>query len=531
MRRVLALMSALVVATLGCQPTSAPIGESTAALASHPLGGTFMDVATLESSSFTDATIAPYMDELFNLGMTTVIIQSTMRRPALPSGCATHDCCDGTGFDWNLGLNPNQQNNLLSKIMHEAWLRNMEVYVGLVDSDAGNCWSVWNLTSPGALGWTTIDKTDTAAHDIYAALSADVLTFPNFKGWYIPDEPVHADWGWTDYMRRLRDKIRMVDGDFVNHKILVAPYLKGVQGNISPHDLAIQALAFKNATLIDVQVWQDGAGGYGNGAINMDSNNPQESTLEEWFTALRDTLDHTGLWADNELFTFADPYAGGSSGTSAAVMRLNRQLWETRDGIADKRVCWLEQNLMGQYPVQVYEAPRLMAAYRALYGIHGAYLSANKPYWWSPATPPAAPYLDTGGMLTDTVTGNPRLWNDGRWVGVVGDAELTIDVADPVSGGVQRIDWVGVDLLHYPIPTGIYLPTAMQIECSQNGLDYVVSLWQPRPRPVHDEDREYVFSNGAPLGISCRYLRIHLFNAPGAWTFLSEVEITQDSAL
>jgi Domain of unknown function (DUF4434) len=508
------------LALVGCQPR-APVAEATAALGDPPLGGTFLVLSDLQSISLCQSDFDAYMAQLEGLGMSTVIIQSSMHK--LPGmNCAPGHCCALDGFGWNRNMDPLDPGSNWGPLMQAAAAHHISVYVGLVDSD-WQCWEFWKMGA-GDLGPAVVAKTQEVAQQIRDRLLMDAVSYPYFKGWYIPDEAVHCDPAFIEYYKQVHDAIRSVDGD-PNHKILVSPYLKGAQGTITPNALAVQALAFLEQTHVDVEVWQDSVGAYSSaGAINLDPNLP-ESTVEDWFTALRDTLGTEHLWADNELFTYG--MVGtlfDLNGRSASGMRLNRQLWETRPGIAGMRVSWLEQNLMGSFLTADTEPARLMSEYRALYGLGGAYLSSGAPYFWS--TQPVAPWLDGAGKLTDTWTGNPRHFDDHRWVGVIGDADFAVDVRTP-TGGAQRVDWVGVDLLREPA-AAIEMPFAMDIYCGPDRVNFTLVSSELRQHGLNSGDREYLFANQHALGVNCAFVRVHLYNSPADWTFLSEVEITRD---
>jgi hypothetical protein len=260
---------------------------------------------------------------------------------------------------------------------------------------------------------------------------------------------------------------------------------------------------------------------------------PSPDTVESYFTAIRDAVGVEHLWADVELFNWGNPLfpTDSPSGAyhAASLARLNEQLWMVRDGpggTTSRRVAWVAQiHMSGEHVHRAPGAARLAATYRALYGLGGTLLTTPAtPVTWQ--TPPSTSYPDTGNAeLVDMHAGDPRNFAHSSWVGLVGNATVTLDL-----GAAQELDWVGVHLLADRAP-GITLPTSMALSCSPDasGESFISVATVARPFSASPtaQTAEWVFSNPVALDApGCRRVRLALDN--GAWTFLSEVELSRD---
>ena len=452
------------------------------------------------------ALLGPYFAELASIGVGTVVVDQVRARTV--PGCAG----DSSSFKW-LPEFPGK----LGSILDLAARYGMGVYVGLAVTMV-SCKEFWDPQKPNAM----LAVQDTAA--TVDAL-AGYATHPAFRGWYIPDEPPALDESPYPYYANL---VTAIKARTPGAPVVVAPPLAlaagGCGGPCAPSALADKALKFRNATGVDIQAWQDSVG---SSATELNQWSRSGSSVEQYFVGLADALGQDGLWADVELFTWASSLFQFPGYQPASMSRINEQLWETRSGSGGrsaKRVVWLQQyHMSAAYPGRFQGAERLLAAYKAYYGYTGRLLTPMNygNYLWE--TPPSSSYPDPANQkLFDRHAGDPRDFLQRDWTGVVGTAQVVVDL-----GGPQRIDWVAADLLHDP-GLGIQVPTQLDVYCANVPGEFAAApLMSSRPRTAENgvaSAGEYVLGNDLPLAATCRWLRIVLTN-PGYWTFLSEVEI------
>ena len=456
--------------------------------ACSPVDGTFVVPAELNSGSL-DA----FFSELDSLGMRVLILNAVRHKQG--------DCSSGT-FVWGTGLP-----GLLTEILNRADARGMQVYVGLVHTQlvcTGPFYAEPNASQ-------AVSDTQWTLSQIAPSLSGH----PSLSGWYIPDEPHLSDWAdpslTFDYYRRLVSAIRSVS----NLPVLVAPELTGSQ-NKTPQEIANRAVAFRTATGVDIFVWQDSVGAEG---ISLGWYGTGFDT-GAYFRAISNAVGIAHLWSDNELFTCCTnlpPYPPNWGGAyrPGPVARIARQLELSPPGVVSRRVVWLEQHHASTTaPTHHPEAARLLAAFKARYGLGGVLIQPTGYHW---DTPPDPSYPDSGSEMFDGVTGAPTDHWDPHWTGLRNGATITIDL-----GGSYLLDWVGLDLLDEEA-SGIRFPTAMDISCSNGGGPWQTVHSEPFPAWITRGDSTYVFGNLTPLGVVCDRLRIHLTNS--WWTFLGEIEL------
>jgi hypothetical protein len=496
------------------------------ALASAPLGGAFLYAGGPSGGDrgFTAANIDAYLGELQDsLGMNTVIIHSLQYEA---TGCGSNV------FQWQPRMNPALQGNMLSALFQSAQNRGMNVYVGLVSSSelCADYFSQPNEADVAA-------QTFALAQQIYQTFSG----YSSFKGWYIPDEPglcagpnVNCDDPLSVYYRDMVNYIHWATCDY-SKEILASPSLNGApEQGLTPATMASRAHWLQQCSGLDIQVWQDSVGA---DSINLDRD-AGGSTVEDYFTAIRDQIGRAGLWSDNELFTSWDPQNTCQFNMSslcyrpASLMRLNQQLWQTRSDsttpITSLRVTWLNQMHMtgdsASPDPNVYpEHKRMYNMYRAVYGLKQASYLTPVSYSWD--TAPAANYPDTNppSKLTDTLPGNPRIYNDGHWVGVLGTANARFDL-----GSIKKVHWVGAQLMR-KAAYGIQIPTSMTVWCSTDNVSWTNLGNFPAPTDTPPpSDLEYYLGNNTRFNDPvCRWVSVWLNNG-GNWTFVSEVEIAQE---
>jgi hypothetical protein len=496
-----------------------------ASMAEGPLAGTFMYIGTsVLDEGVTYAQIGPYLDELKNdLQMNTVVLVFSK---------INLGTCTSPNFQWALGMDPNELDgsSKLLALAQGALARQMDLYIGLVN--AGNC-------PPGS--WTTPPN----PANINAQTGASVLAIKNklnrplmgasnpylaVKGWYIPDEPGDCPSFFWGYYPPIVQAIRSHSPASEGRKILLSPYLLANPGNLTPLTFAAQCRDLRNQAGIDILALQDSAGA---GAIDP-GHYGQPYNIEAWFSPLRDQIGISNLWADNELYTYANPLFPNPACPATlayratSFARLNAQLWQTRtvpapSPVTSKRIAWLQQKHMGTTAENWSESRRLKAQYRAVYLGQG-FLHAIQSYTVTPTPSPS--YPDTNGTeMSNGITGDPsRPWHTG-WTGVVGPVTIAANLGSP-----KTVDWVAVQLLQYP-DWGIHFPGSLTLWCAPDDL----SAWA-QMGPVHNLDvpppgcpsnREYIFSNETKLQHTCKWVRVELGNT-GSWTFLGEIEISQE---
>lgn len=481
---------------------------STAAFAQSTAGltGAFVHMGySATDEVITVSQLPAFLDELQDLGNDTIIVGPT-RTIKNGAGCAD----SASDFEWVKGF-PSK----LGPILDAAKARGMKVVVGTTLSRG--CGQFWGSGNTAAV------ESDTG--QAFAAIAATYGSHTAFHGWYIPDEPGPVPSNTYDYYRRISNKLKSL---LPAKPVMVAPYLGSP--STTPSALADDAEDFRNATGINVQIWQDGIGANPNAKL-WHWSRPGYST-EQYFQALAAKLGASGLWADVELFNFGDPLflqtGTGLSGAyrSASAMRLNQQLYATRQ--AGKRVSWLHEWHMSEYigPGKGYvEEPRMMGVYRGFYGLGGSLVFPNNHSNYTWLTAPSANYPDsTGNELFNRQTGDPRNPQDPAWIGVNGAATVRIDI-----GTSKRIDWIGIHTLTYP-SWGIRTPVSADLYCgaSSSSLSKIATLTAPFTQASLSASagEEYVLGNRTPLDATCRFVELRFAN--GNWTFVSEIEASAE---
>lgn len=188
--------------------------------------------------------------------------------------------------------------------------------------------------------------------------------------------------------------------------------------------------------------------------------------------------------------------------------------------LAEHVVSWLPQyHASALGPSAGYgDGPRLLEALRAMAE------SQRVPvcrYNWS--SPPGAQYPDGGGELFDGKAADPTTALDDGWTGTLGEAVVVIDL-----GGKRAVRRIAADVLTMP-QWGIWAPSGMVVECSQDGVSFqsVAAVTSPIVSGDYStvQQEEYVIDSGAPVSATCSHLRVTLQNEPGKWTFVSEMEL------
>jgi hypothetical protein len=455
-----------------------------------PLAGSFVYFGdgTASDNPLPEAQMSAFLTNVQYAGMNTLVLENSR----------THGSCGTTDYHY-LPEMPSKLGTLLS----EASALGMKAYLsGTTEGDLTCAWATGTNQTNTAADWQAFAKQMESA---YGGESS-------FAGWYIPVEPPIGQTNLYGYYKAIVDAIHAAGS---NRPILVSPFLAFVGPSYPPATVAQLAASFGQQTGVDIQVWQDSVGAQG---IAAGWASKEYGSTDSYYAALAQALPVGGLWADVELFTCCvDQFGfGGGNYRPASSARLNQQLWNARH--AAVRVSWLlQEHIAGPpIPLALPESPRLRDAYLALYGLSG---HAVKPVGYTWTNPPASQYPDPGNTkLIDTITGDPLDFTNPAWTGIVGDAEIVVNLGSPTA-----VKWVAVELLRSKAPSITY-PTSLAVDCDATGSNAFVNVgsW-PLPLTT-DADGEYVLSNASPMSVTCTNVRIHLTNA--AWTFLSEVELT-----
>jgi len=475
------------------------------AQSSGTLSGSFVHFGYgVNDEVVTAAQLPLLLDELKDLGNDTIIISQT-RVTSPNQGCGYY----ASQREWIAGF-PGK----LQSVLDAAQARGIKVYVGTtLSTGCPQFYEPWN--------------THGVIDDIQQNLSFLASSYgghPAFAGWYISDEPGMLSSGVCEYYRQVTSALKALTP---GKPVMVAPHFSGASLP-SPASLASTAASFRAQTGVDIQAWQDGIGSFATTKLYPWVR--AGSTVDQYFGALATTLG-SGLWADVEVFNYGAPFAVGGGYRAASAIRINQQLWETRH--AAKRVSWLHQWHMSEVIGPQYghwEAARLQATYRALYGIGGAQwipASGYSAYTW--VSPLSTQYPDTAGKeMFDRFTADPQNPQDPGWVGtqgVNGVATFRVDF-----NASRRLDWVGVHTLTNPA-WSIRTPTSGEIYCGET----VASMTKvgDMAAPFTQADlssvttQEYVLGNRQPLGASCRFVELRMPTG-GYWTFVSEIEMTAE---
>ena len=489
----------------------ASIAFSAGAQTSPFLSGSFVYLGSgANSESLAVAQIPLFFDELQVLGTDTIVTTETRAKRA-GSGCGY----SAGAFEWVKGL-PDK----IGMILDAAHARGMKVYIGTPVSSA-QCSTFWG-----------VDNTRSVVEDIrnnLSVLSSQYGGHPAFAGWYIPDETGTLGTQVHPYFKQV---VAALDGLTPGKSVAIAPYYFS---QLPPHELGLAAARFRDATGVDLQIWQDSVGAAPEAKLYHWSRSGYST--EQYYEALSSALGASGLWADVELFNYGKPLFNKPAGVltggyrPTSMSRLNQQLWSAR--FAGKRISWLHQWHMSEVtgPANGYvEAPWLQAAYRGRYGIGSAKWLAPlnlASYTWG-ATPSSS-YPDSSGYeLFDRRTGDPRNPYDPAWIGIDGvnkTASFKVDLST-----AKRVDWIGVHTLSYPI-WGIRGVTTADVYCgaTSSALSKIGTISAPFTQQdlSSTSEEEYVIANRSPFGADCRFVELRI-PTNSNWVFISEVEMTTD---
>jgi len=292
--------------------------------------------------------------------------------------------------------------------------------------------------------------------------------------------------------------------------ITVFPFLGATTLKVG--DVRQRALDFKNATGIDIQIWQDSVATQ---ATNLGWNSASP-TVGEYYAAISKAIGATGFWDDAEIYAWRQQRA-------ALLSQVLRQIEQASPHVS-QTVVYLNQQYMSAVfprPGRALEAPRLLAAYRAHVGIAGRVIKPSTYTWMSAPDTQHADSQNT--KLFDDFAANPRDSADPRWVGVSGPATVQLDLGD-----TQRVDWVAVHWVHSAADS-IYFPTSLKISSWNDGQfwnptgEWLLAGFNVKNTNDTSADGEHVFSSDKPLGIDAQFIRVELPNS--GRTFWSEVEI------
>ena len=454
-----------------------------------------------------DDQIPALLDELQDLGNDAIIVNQT--RAGKTQACAT----SSAQFEWVKGF-PSK----LSTLLGAAHSRGMSVFVGTTLSSG--CWNFWQGTNSLSI--------EQDVYQSHALIAQQYASHPAFSGWYVSDEPGLLDADKHAHYQRVVAALKAVAPGKL---VLVAPHFSEAE-SLSPATIASRALAFRSATGVDIQVWQDNLG-----ATKLFHWSRAGYSSEQYYSALASALGASGLWADIEVFNYGKPLINRVGGVmtggyrSASATRINQQLWSAR--AAAKRVSWLHQWHMSEVigPSRGYvEAPLAQGLYRSIYGIGGAARLTSLNYsGYSFGTSPNASYADsTGFELFDGQTGDPMNPTDRAWIGIPGAAgvvKITVDL-----GVAKKTDWIGLHMLTYP-SWGIRSSTSADVYCGQSlgSLNKVATISSPFSAAalLTPDGEEYLLGNTSPISAVCRFIELRVATN-GSWLFVSELELASD---
>lgn len=493
MRRIITLFfaaSLLASCLVRTKSSDASLSEDKKA-ARPPMEGAFVYMGGKDTTRFPPDKIEAMLDEFVGLRMDTLIFSGIR----LIDG----ECKNGTFF-WGKDM-PDK----IALILDGAAKRGIGVYLS-VTSSADACNAGERILHAKKIA-TDADFTASELHKRYGS-------HPALKGWYIPDEPGTPQPTIFPFYKGMVNAIRKHS----ELPIVVAPYLAVTTTVLGPKAMAGLAKVFMNATKDDkgrpmIQAWQDSVGATG---VDLNWDRGQGGHVEEYFREISKAIGIENTWADVEVFNCCVPPFANGTYAAASMARLNNQLWATRAEVASKRVSWLPQIHMGEVDGEHFaSAPRLRAAYLALYDMSGTY-HKQPSYEW--LTPPSATYPDAGQELTDMKTADPKRIKHAGWVGVQGNAKFVADL-----GKTSKVNFVGVHVLNEP-KSSVTIPSAIKLRCLDYKRAAVATHTEARGFEPADARFEYVLSNYTPLSWECRFVEVELENGP--WTFMSELEMT-----
>jgi hypothetical protein len=467
-----------------------------------PLDGTFMQPATLDYND-----IPAYFDEIRGLGMDIVIIQNVRTKE---TACEGEDCCTSKKFRWVQDFPAK-----LGWILDQAGKRGIEVFVGLDLTSHGLC-PLNFYEEPNAS--LTIDDTRKAIAQVMQKFG----NRPALSGWYLPDEPSLGGWIRPelayDYYSSLVSTIKRVS----SKPILVSPNLVGVQA-LSPNELAYRALSFRNATGVDILLWQDAAGAEG-AKLKWSS---YSRSFSDYLSAIVHSLGGDATWSVHEAFNCCVISSGAENGAAyrpASLVRLLAQFEDVESLPIAKKITWIQQHHFGSVDTsRHFESSRLLDAYKAQFGLADEYLQAAESYDWIDEPEPV--YNDRGNEMFNLLIGNPNDFTNAEWVGIDGKrngkAEIVIDL-----GAERTINWIGFHLMSMP-QVGIRFPKGLSLACLSPATTWdEIGRWE---MPIKDDGMisEYLFSNSYPLESVCSTIKATLYGEE--WIFISEIEIVVSS--
>jgi len=480
----------------GCHKVHPPINPKDVG----DLDGTFMQPASLPSSE-----IPGFFDEINSLGMNTVILQNLRTKG---DGCVGEECCASGDYHW-ISSFPEK----IDFILEQAAKHDIQIYVGLVLTTHNICPLSFYQEPNSSLTIEDTRITVIQLEEIYGS-------HPALAGWYIPDEPSLSEWIQPSlaypYYAGLVNSIRRNSAK----PILVSPHLTNIT-SLSPIEVARRAQSFRNATGVDILLWQDNAGVEG---LKIDWA-PTAHTIGDYFKKIVEMMGPDSTWSVHEAFNCCVKLAETETGSAyhpASMVRFSEQLAQAEQASVGHKISWIQQHHFGTVdPHHHLEADRLLSAYRAYFEHAGEFLMPDRYFW---LTPPDLHYSDGGNEMFNWRIGDPNDFTNVEWVGIdvseSGYAELVLDL-----GEERVIEWIGFHILNNP-EVGIHFPKELTLACFSKE-----QLWQGIDRwilPIIPESNisEYLFANTEPLSKKCSKVKATLTGTQ--WIFMSEVEMVAE---
>jgi hypothetical protein len=394
--------------------------------------------------------------------------------------------------------------DLLEMILSLADQNGMNVYLGSLQT---------------ATDWT--DGTEFAALRSYNQRVAFEIVqryghHQSLRGWYFTQEiwmnwvkKYGAAYNGTSLLADWAADMKNIDpAKSTTASVVVKEAASGEMPGLTPIELDAWTASFLQSARIDILMPQDGIGA-GDGAPSLDD-------LPEYFSAMQSAARaaNTSLWSAIETFT-ADPNLSGEHFPPAPVARIQDQINRVSPYVSGY-VSWIFGDDMSPqatyYPVEASELNRQYRLADDLLPLISYQL----------LSPPSVFYPDTEtpSKLLDRTGGGYDRFSLGSWVGFAdGSGYTPVQIVGDL-GGIKTIHSVRA-LTQSWIASGIYHPSQMDIDVSQDGLNWT-PFGSTNSFPADTEDFAVMW--GEVTGsASARYVRWTLTYRE--WLFLAELEV------
>jgi hypothetical protein len=284
---------------------------------------------------------------------------------------------------------------------------------------------------------------------------------------------------------------------------------RGAMPGLTATELEALAANFLKATRVDILMPQDGIGA-GEGAPALDE-------LPDYFRAMRQGVraagTNTALWSTIETFT-ADAHVNNEQFPPAAISRIQKQVDLVHPYVSGYMSWIFGDDMSPQAAYYPVEASDLNRRYRAAFHPSAAHAYEVLPlvsYQLSVAASTAYPDSDLQKLKDRTSSRELS-----SWVGFRSDTlQITGDL-----GTVKTIHAARA-LTQSQTPSGIFHPSQIQVEVSQDGSNWV-SFGTTNSFP-HDTPDFAVMWGEVRGSATARYIRWTFTSRE--WLFLAELEV------